>query len=259
MPYRNEVRALQARVARLEAELAEARVRLQTARDTETPTAGWVQGLIGGPIALRFERVIEGEIDEAGLEQIVATVRRELDDIGRIDRVGRTLAYSTSGRQGRLVELTCEVRDGRTHLRVSESLRNLIGTMFGGLGGGLGGGGMGLVVPLIIEFGSLYVVPLWLIGVFVLVRSLYRSRSRRRHAQLEQLTDRIEQGAREHLQGTTALRVDGAAPLEADAESELDAHHAAAEATAERAADEEAEAQREADEEAHEAVAHRRG
>jgi hypothetical protein len=200
--YRDDREALAARVEQLEGELDEARAeiaRLRGERSSETPRAN---PLLGGPSRIRLERRLDVELPEAAYEELIAVLRAELGEVGRMDRIGRTLAWTSSGRNGRVVELTCEVRRGETRLRLHESLGQLAGGLFGGVVGGAGGGGLGAVIPIAIALGAApALVPVlgaaWIASVYGATRWGYGRVAERRVEQLESLLARLTEVARD--------------------------------------------------------------
>ena len=192
MGYRDDNEALRQRLTQVEKELAEAKAQLTPHRALGPPS----NPFLGGPLRLVFQEETQGELDDRGMERLVSHVRRELGESGRVDHLGRSLAWSTSHRsQTRSVEMICEIEDGRTIIRLQESFASLAGGLFGGVVGGVGGGGLGLVLPLMLIFGSPLMVPLaalgWIVGVYALVRRGYRRLTVRRAKQLGGLMNRL--------------------------------------------------------------------
>ena len=101
------------------------------------------------------------------------------------------------------------VRAGRTRITAQESLGNLIGGIFGGIGGGVGGGGTGMIAPLGAALGGglgvALIIPVWLAGVYLTARVIYRRSVRSHSRELEDLMDRLAALARELVPGPPAL------------------------------------------------------
>ncbi len=167
---------------------------------------------IGGPTRLSYERVVEGEVPEAEFPTLVEEIRRVLNHPGQVSQLGRSFSWTSARSAGttRGIEVAVSVRGGRTRITAQESLGNLIGGIFGGVGGGVGGGGLGLVLPagaaLAGTVGAVLIVPLWLAGVYVGARVIYRRSVKARARQLEELTDRLASLVQELTPGTPALR-----------------------------------------------------
>jgi len=191
--YRDDAEALRERVSQLEAELAELR--------RPRGPGGGGNVFLGAPTRLVFEDEVDVELDERSLERLVSILRRELGTLGRIERVGDTLAWVSSVQQGqRYVELICEVRDGRTMLRLQESLGQVAGGLFGGVVGGAGGGGLGFVIPLSLVFGAPALTPLFALGwvgaVYAATRAGYKRLAKTRGERLGALMNRLVAEAR---------------------------------------------------------------
>ncbi len=159
--------------------------------------AAAVNPWIGGPTRLAFERVVEGEVPDSEFPAMVEEIRAVLNHPGQVTQLGRSFSWTCVRSPGatRGVEIAVSVRGGRTRITVHESLGNLIGGVFGGIGGGVGGGGTGFVVPAGVALagglGVAIMIPLWLAGVYVGARMIYRRTVRGRLAQLELLADRL--------------------------------------------------------------------
>ena len=164
-----------------------------TAPQTPTP----LHRVIGGPTRLRFDRVVDGELDESDYLALVDEIRRTVENVGQVSQLGRSFTWTMSRGAGeRDVEISVSVRGGRTHIAIQENLKNLAGVIWGGVGGGMGGGGMGPILGGLI--GGLHapelaavVVPAWLGLTFVTARTSYRWTTRKRNKMLEGLADRL--------------------------------------------------------------------
>jgi len=230
MGYRDELEALRARNAELEDELVAARRELRE-RGRASDDARNV--IVGGPTRLHRELELDGELDDEGLELLVGELRQDLGEIGRTEQLGQTLTWTTAlGQSGRIVEVTCQRRRGKTRILIRENLRQLVGGLFGGGLGGGGGGGMGFVVPLGLRFPAAipFLVVGWFVFVYAVVRSIYGRLANKRAASLDRLVIRLERVLRSELpaqQAGNGLRVASLGPndrdREAAAEAELEA------------------------------------
>jgi serine/threonine protein kinase len=154
--------------------------------------------VMGGPTRLRFDRVVDGELDESDYLALVDEIRRTIQNVGQVSQLGRsftwTLSRGASG--GRDLEIAVSIRGGRTHIAIHENLVNLAGGIWGGVGGGMGGGGMGPILGGLIgglsapELAAV-VVPAWLGLTFVTARTSYRLMTRKRYKTLGALADRL--------------------------------------------------------------------
>ena len=208
MSYRDDLQAAQARAEALEKELAETRSELAElkgekalvrvgpkrvgARSASSPAT---YKALGGPTLLRYERELSGELPETAYTELVETMRSALSNVGTVSTLPGSLAWATNvpyNGIGPFVNVHITVRDGRTVIRADERIGNLAGVIFGAGGGGVGAGaGTGLVVglafvsPLILPVA----LPLWLGGVWMACRGLFRNRANARAERLETLID----------------------------------------------------------------------
>lgn len=103
-----------------------------------------VNAFLGASTKLDYECVVEGELTMDAFEDLADMARRSLGDILSVSAVGRTLTMNTNvmrggqNGQGRQLQLTVVVRNGRTTVRVLEDFGGVAGGMFGGLVGGVG-------------------------------------------------------------------------------------------------------------------------
>ena len=113
----------------------------------------------GEPSQLCYESVVEGELAESEFDLLVDSIRRRAGawgDAGQISTVGRSLTWSSQSKSGRRLQVSIFPRNGRTTIRVSESLSEMFGGIYGGVIGGFGGGLGGMCFGLIQKS-----VPLW--------------------------------------------------------------------------------------------------
>ena len=176
---------------------------------------------IGGPTALLFERVVEGELPDTEWQVMVDEIRRALRNVGQVSQFGRSFSWVAQrrGASQRDLEVAVSVRGGRTRITIQENLGPLIGAIFGGIGGGMGGGGMGPIIGIFA--GALHIagaavaviVPLWLATTFATARTAYHYSSRRRARELEGLADRLATLVRELIPPERPALRAGARPL----------------------------------------------
>ena len=156
---------------------------------------------ISGPTRLLFERVVDGELPDTEYETVVDEIRQLLQDAGQVSQFGRSFTWSavragSNSGVRRNLEITVSIRGGRTRITVQENLANLIGGVFGGIGGGMGGGGMGPVLGIlggVLHMGPavIAIVPIWLSITYATARYVYRRTTRKKAAELEDLTNRL--------------------------------------------------------------------
>jgi serine/threonine-protein kinase len=158
--------------------------------------------ITGAPTKLELEAVIDHEIELARFEEIGDEVRAELGDMINISTVGRSLTVLPvmAPRQGgmpKMISLRVAARDGRTVVRATDDLGNLVAGVFAGLGAGggmlagiLAGVGVGQLTG---EYPAL-IAPAIATGIGVVLLSaltLYQTLARRRERDLERLVTRV--------------------------------------------------------------------
>lgn len=152
--------------------------------------------LLGGPLALVSDGVVDGAADPAIFERLVALVRASTGEHGSFDVIGGSLSWASNAGPaatgvGRQIHFSVSIAPESTTVRVDEQLAPLAGAIYGALFGGVGSCGMGLVIVPILAFGHPGLVPVgmaaWLGSIYVLARRLYRTRVRRRRHEIDAL------------------------------------------------------------------------
>jgi serine/threonine protein kinase len=98
----------------------------------------------GEPTEISYEVVLDGEVPEHDFDMLVDALRRTAGEAGTVEIVGRSMTWTGSGsgiRQSRPLQVSVFPRNGRTTIRVSDSIngtRNGIHGMAFGAGMGLG-------------------------------------------------------------------------------------------------------------------------
>jgi hypothetical protein len=188
--YRDDNESLRARVNELEHELAGARRALGAPRLPKRLP-------FGAPLVLEETVEVAAELDDSHVEALVLKLRQALGELGRFEKLSRSYSWTSAGRTGRLIEMTCVVNDGVSSITLRERLGPLAGALFGGIGGGFGGGMLGGIVPLWLALrlpGELmpFAIIAWLLLVFALVRLIFAAVARRRAHRLHALCYAIE-------------------------------------------------------------------
>jgi hypothetical protein len=157
-------------------------------------------GFLGRPTRIDIERTLEGEVPESEFGALVDEIRRTVGDLGNFSTLGSTLAWDSTrgGREARVrrISVTIVPRNGRTVIRIHESLTALAGELGGGLVGGLGGGvGAGVfgltmgttaaLFPAVALGGGI------LAGAWALACRLFMSKADDRAEELAALMDRL--------------------------------------------------------------------
>jgi len=171
-----------------------------TVREGILPPYNW---WLGGRSAIAFEATVHGEMPERDFDLLVEAISRALNDNGVVSVVGRSLNWTSADKQ-RKVQISVNVRDGRTNIYVGERLRDLIGAIYGGVIGGGGGGSMGPIMG--VTMGALemplLIPPLILTTVFSafsIARFSLRRVTKSRSQVLQELTQRLADQARDSI------------------------------------------------------------
>jgi hypothetical protein len=157
-----------------------------------------INPLIGAPAMLRFERVVDVEVDASRYPELVDEMRSTLEDNGLVSTLGRSLTWSSTPRQtGREIHLSIVVQDGHTKILGQQNLRPIVGGLFGGIIGGAGGGGLGAIIPVlaaaahaggpVVAAGS----AAWVGATYLTARMIFRRVSRNHAKRLGRLVDRL--------------------------------------------------------------------
>jgi hypothetical protein len=159
--------------------------------------------IAGAPTRLLLERTLPFEATDVAFEELVHIIQVGTDAPGQLSQVGRTLSWSSQSQAnpGALTILV-SVRKGETLVRIEERFGNLAGGLFGGVLGGAGGGlgiGAGGAVAAALGGGAFFaIIPVVVGGVFLGVRSIFRTVVNRRKHTLDTLMDRIVEALRQH-------------------------------------------------------------
>ncbi len=171
------------------------------------PTEG-IARLLGGPLAIEFERRLAGELPESDFEQMIPEIQRAAGGLGQASLLGRTLTWHSSTPQGeRSLQITVSSTHGRTRIRIQERLNGLAGALFGGfLDGGGGGVGLGVGIGALGSAAFAIAFPVAVIsGSYALARTIFGSTARRRQRALRDLLDRLTE-LFDHASAGRALR-----------------------------------------------------
>lgn len=99
--------------------------------------------LTGEPAQISYETVVDGEMSERDFDLLVDVIRRRSGgwgNVGTMATVGRSFTWSSQSNSGRRLQVSIFPRNGRTTIRVFESMREMYGAIYGGLIGAVGGG-----------------------------------------------------------------------------------------------------------------------
>jgi len=162
--------------------------------------------LAGASTYLEYEVVLDGEVPEREFDRLIETMRRTLGDVGMVTAVGRSLAWSSTDRR-RNLNVSVAVRGGRTTIRASERMTQMIGGVFGPImgagGGGLGGAVFGSVMGAT-HGDPLFAFPAWMSVVaaaYGVARFTFARIVKRRRAGLRDVVERLADEARALIAG----------------------------------------------------------
>lgn len=191
-------------------------------------------GLLGAPLRLMHERVVDGELDPSRESDVMAEITWQLDPHSRKHRPGATrwertgasattepsaplsggpAGGSSGGRltwanpDGRKIKVALVPRGGRTVIRVEEQISDLAGGLFLGMGLPLTFVALGFILPIclaVIDMPVLIPVAFiaWAAMVLGMTRLLFTTLARQRDASLRALADGLAevcQNAPPHL------------------------------------------------------------
>jgi eukaryotic-like serine/threonine-protein kinase len=168
------------------------------------PISPWA----GAPSSIAYEVVVDGEMSEQDFDQLAETVRRTLSDVGVVGTMGRSFTWSATDPKRR-VHVTVQTRGGRTTIRVAETLRQLMGSVFGGGVGGFGGGFGGSLFGILMgATGGAAELALPAAAAIVGTayagsRSVYKRIVRSRQAELRDLIALLAEDARTSIEAQT--------------------------------------------------------
>jgi len=170
-------------------------------RDAPTTLAGG-RALLGAPMRLELERVVDGELPPGAYEALAETIRNTISSPGHVSTLGKSFEWNSANPQ-RSLRVTVTPRAGRTVIRIEERFRNLVGGLFGGIVGGVGGGGGGAALGVI--GGAFHNIGLALatagaalVGSFLLARTIFRAVVRQRAGQLGRVLDALVEQTSAH-------------------------------------------------------------
>jgi len=163
--------------------------------------------LLGGPLEVRLERVVPGEIAKEMFEPLIDEIRAAMGEIGQVAVLERSFTWSSPhrGTPGP-AEIIVSSRDGQTTIRVNSRHGQFAGGMFGGLMGGLAGGFTPMTValtwqaahsPLLSVAAGLGVVG----AVYGLARTIFGTVTRKREAMLREVVERLAAAVEKHTGG----------------------------------------------------------
>jgi serine/threonine protein kinase len=146
---------------------------------------------------LTAERSVEGEISEAAYPEVVDVIQDELDLVGHVSTVGRTLTWSPArqGTESRQIVVTVRPRDGFTDLHVEEQIEmagwRIFAPGWGAAAGALFGLAMAAMLGMQEEAVLVLALPSAIFGALATVRGMLNTKAQNAGPQLQRVLDRL--------------------------------------------------------------------
>ena len=208
MSYRDDRDADQARIATLEAELAQSKARVAELEGRQAQalvaasggalvpgaTPSKAKRWLGAPMKLHFERRFEGAFPTDAFEDLVEQLRAITGDRGRTEVMKSSMYWTTSSQErgvGPFISVTLKVKDGVTTLEVSDRLGQLAGVVYGAFGGGFamapiaGAVAASMAVPLLAPVFAIGMIG----GFYGGLRAIFKRSAKKRAIKLQQVFD----------------------------------------------------------------------
>ncbi len=146
---------------------------------------------------LTAERSVDGEISESAFPEVVDIIQEELDLVGHVSTVGRTLTWSPArqGTESRQIVVTVRPRDGVTDLHVEEQIE-MAGWRIFAPGWGAGAGailGLAFAAMLGMQNEAILVLalPSAIFGAMATVKGMVNTKAQNASPQLQRVLDRL--------------------------------------------------------------------
>lgn len=209
-PFRNDRDADHARIAALEAQLAESNARVEQleahrshALVLATPATlaastkrSVPERLAGAPLTLELRRTFAGALSADHFETLVDRIRALTGERGRTEMLRASFTWTSvpERRRDAKTTVTLTVRDGSTELVVDERLTRVANGTFGPIVGGTSG--IGFVLGTVVGFAINPVIGIASAAAFygstyTGARALYRRTAKKRAEKLQQLFDAL--------------------------------------------------------------------
>jgi hypothetical protein len=161
--------------------------------------------MIGSPVQLVFEIVLDGEMPPSEFDLLVDVIRQHAGESGQLGVVGRSFSWQSLPGRGRVgLNVTVLPRGGKTTIRVSESLKLAAGALYGGIMGGLTGVSMPIWAGVAVAMHSLvFAGAMWAGTIafsYVTAHLSFGAVSAKRERQLRELIEALAVQARESIE-----------------------------------------------------------
>jgi serine/threonine protein kinase len=146
---------------------------------------------------LTAERAVEGEISETSYPEVVDIIQEELDLVGHVSTVGRTLTWSPArqGTESRQIVVTVRPRNGVTDLHVEEQIEmagwRIFAPGWGAGAGALFGFAVAAMLGLSEEAILVTALPAAILGATATVKGMINTKAQNASPQLQRVLDRL--------------------------------------------------------------------
>jgi serine/threonine protein kinase len=146
---------------------------------------------------LTAERIVDGAISEAAFPEVVDVIQDELDLVGHVSTIGRTLTWSPArqGTESRQIVVTVRPRQAVTEIRLEEQIE-MAGWRIFAPGWGAGAGALfGLAVAALLglqeEAILVTALPSAIFGAIATVKGMVNTKAQNASPQLQRVLDRL--------------------------------------------------------------------
>ena len=159
--------------------------------------------LAGGRTHIEYDVVIDGEMSEQDFDLLLDVIRHRTSEAGQVSSVGRSFLWQTQPPK-RNLSVSVLARNGKTTIRVSETMKQLAGALFGGIIGGFGGGSSGLWIGLGARMHDpVLALSMWVGTValsFMTARGFFSRTTHKREKEIQALAEHVAMTARDSIE-----------------------------------------------------------
>jgi serine/threonine-protein kinase len=164
--------------------------------------------LAGSHVHVEYEVVVDGEMPESDYDLLADILRQMTGEAGQLATVGRSFAWQTH-QPKRNLQASVLSRHGKTTIRVSETLHQIAGGVFGALVGGVGASSLAVWMGVAAKMHNFALGGwLWagtLAATYLAARGWFGHGSRKRKAEAESIAEKLAAQARESIDAMKAL------------------------------------------------------
>lgn len=147
--------------------------------------------LLGGPLSINLERIVEGEIPEEKWEALVEEIRRSLGQMGTPSKFGNSLEWTTKDEATMPVHVTVSPREGQTKIRIMSQFGGMAGAIHAptlSIGVFVALLALTLPLPLFVNIGIYGGI---VAGLFAGTRFVFGAWARKQKRKMKRLLDRL--------------------------------------------------------------------